>query len=160
MASSSLIIIIVIPIHSSNTNQPRLFPPFIDGVFLYLVFCSLVTAFLFQATVILIFVQVGFCVISFFKSRQSKFTLQHDAHVFSTSFDFSCLSRTFRSPQFFFSTPILPVHPWIFLHHAFGPSLSIPHFLNSPSPLLNGTVNHSTPPRHAASAKTFLPPHF
>ena len=105
--------------------------------------------FLFQVTVILIFVQVGFCVISFFKSRQSKFTLQHDAHVFSTSFDFSCLSRTFRSPQFFFSTPILPVHPWIFLHHAFGPSLSIPHFLNSPSPLLNG-----------ASTKTFLPPHF
>jgi hypothetical protein len=33
-------------------------------------------------------------------------------------------------------------------------------FFNSPSPLLNGTVNHSTPPRHAASTKTFLPPHF
>ena len=48
MASSSLIIIIIIPIHGSfscNTNQPRLFPPFIDGIFLYLVFCSLVTAF-------------------------------------------------------------------------------------------------------------------
>jgi hypothetical protein len=48
MASSSLIIIII-PIHGSsscnNTNQPRLFLPFIDGVFLYLVFCSLATAF-------------------------------------------------------------------------------------------------------------------
>jgi hypothetical protein len=67
------------------------------------------------------------------------------AHVFSTSFDFSFHSRTFRSPQFFISAPILPVHPWIFLQHAFGPSLSIPHFLDSPSPLLNGTANHSTP---------------